>query len=114
MDENKFASSLIAVIEARQKHGELVVTLGLLKRLVYEAVHPEAAEMFERPPVPPQLPVEPEYPRLKVKYDSHTGRPLEYQVVYDINEELAVMSTPWYRRPMSELEQIKKEVACAA
>jgi hypothetical protein len=112
MDGAKFASSFIAAIEARQQHGELVVTLGLLKRLVHEAINPETATSFERPPVPPQLPTEPEYPRLKVKYDRGTGRPLEYRVIYNINEELPTMSAPWYRRPLAEVDEVRRQI-CA-
>ena len=113
MDGKEFAASLINAIELRQQRGELVVTLALLKSLVREALNPELAMTFERPPVPPQLPVEAEYPRLKVKYDRATGRPLEYRIVSDVQDEIGTMAVPWNRRPMSEVEDVRRMIECA-
>ena len=71
--DNEFAASLIPAVERRQQPGELVVTLALLKSLVREALNPELTMRFERPPVLPQLPIEPDYPRLKVKCAPNRG-----------------------------------------
>lgn len=48
---------------------------------------------------------EPEYPKLKCKYDKNTGRLLEQKVIHDIREEVPYMSGGWFTRPMSELVQ---------
>jgi hypothetical protein len=63
--------------------------------------------VFERPPVPPQVPAPPpEFPKLKVKYQS--GRPVEHVICETIYEEVSYLSGGWYTRPLSELEQIRR------
>jgi len=115
MDKNEFGQALLDAIEViLARRGDLTLTLTNLRRVIHEALEPGTEKQFDRPPSQPQLPVEPEYPRLKVKYDRTTGQALEYKVIYGIKEEIPMMSGGWYRRPMSELEQIKKEAECAA
>jgi hypothetical protein len=118
--ENEFAASLIKAIELRQQRGELVVTLALLKSLVREALDPELYKSFERPPEPKQLFREPDYPRLKILYQtSPPHNPIEYKVVHNETEELPYMGsgkqagTRWFTRPLAELDYVKKEVECA-
>jgi hypothetical protein len=109
MEGNEFANALLDAIEARlTRRGDLTLTLGSLKSLVRETLEPGAEKLFERPPSPPQLPVEPEYPRLRVRYDHETGRALEYVVIEDIRSEIPFMRG-WYRRPMGELSQLQQE-----
>jgi hypothetical protein len=105
----KLANALIGVIDARlTRRGDMVLTDASLKSLVHELRDPEVAKAFERPPSPPQLPIEPEYPRLRVRYDHETGRALEYAVIEDVRSEIPFMRG-WYRRPMGELSQLQQE-----
>jgi len=89
----------------------MVQTDASLLNLLREALHPELALTINRPPVPPQLPVEPAYPRLKVRYD-RDGRPVEYKIFDEINQEIGYMSVPWRTRPMSELEEVRRMIEC--
>ena len=108
MNGNEFGDALIGAIEFRlAKRGELTLTLGTLKALVREALDPSGYKTFDRPPEIPQLPVEPEYPRLRVRYDRETGRALEHKVIYDVRDEIPYMRG-WYVRPMSELAQLEQ------
>ena len=105
-------AALETALEARlARRGDMVQTDASLLNLLREARDPEASKAFDRPASPPQLPVEPEYPRLRVRYDRETGRALEYTVIEDIRSEIPYMRG-WYRRPMSEVEQIRREIEC--
>jgi hypothetical protein len=104
--------AVMSALEARlARRGDMVQTDASLLNLLREARDPEASKAFDRPASPPQLPVEPEYPRLRVRYDRETGRALEYTVIEDIRSEIPYMRG-WYRRPMSEVEQIRREIEC--
>jgi hypothetical protein len=112
MDGKEFADALIDTIEARLiKRGDITLTLASLRTLVRETLYPEVANAFERPASPPQLPVEPNYPRLRVRYDVETHRALEYAVIEDIRSEIPYMRG-WYIRPMSELDEVRRMTAC--
>ena len=104
--------AVMSALEARlARRGDMVQTDASLLSLLREALDPEAYKGFDPPASRPQLPVEPEYPRLRVRYDRETGRALEYTVIGDIRSEIPYMRG-WYRRPMSEVEQIRREIEC--
>jgi len=115
MDRNEFFKALIDAIEARlTRQGDIVLTSASLKSLVREALEPGAEKLFERP-VPPQLPApSPEFPKLKVRYDRQTVQSLEHVVCESICEEVRFISGGWYTRPLAELEEVKRQIACAA
>jgi hypothetical protein len=112
VDGNEFAKALIDALDARlSRRGEMTLTEGGLKALLREALDPQAAKAFERPPAPPQLPgPPPDFPKLKVKYQM--GRPVEHVICATIFEEVPFMAGGWYTRPLSELEQIRRELGC--
>src|SRR6516162_2682755 len=104
---NATLEAMEAALQARlARRGDMVQTDASLLSLLREALDPEAYKGFDPPASRPQLPVEPEYPRLRVRYDRETGRALEYTVIGDIRSEIPYMRG-WYRRPMSELEQVR-------
>ena len=111
--ENEFAA-LIAVLEAElNRRGDMVLTTSGLQSRMRKALDPEAAKAFDRPPVPPQLAAPPpEFPKLKVKYMA--GRPVEHVVCETIYEEVPYMSGGWLTRPMSELDEVRRQIGCAA
>jgi hypothetical protein len=113
MDGSEFAAALIDAIEAGlARQGDMVLTRASLKSLVREALDP-TYKGFDRPASPPQLPAPPpEFPKLKVKYDRETGRPVEHVVCETIYEEVAYMSGGWYTRPMTELEEVRRMIEC--
>jgi len=101
--------ALISALEARlARRGDMVQTDASLLNLLREARDPEGAKAFDRPASPPQLPVEADYPRLRVRYSGETGCAVEYAVIEDIRSEIPFMRG-WYRRPMSELSQLQQE-----
>jgi hypothetical protein len=116
MDGKELREAVNATLEALEvalqarlaRRGDMVSTDASLLSLIREARDPEAAKAFERP-ASPQLPAPPpEFPKLKVKYDRETGKPLEHVVCETIFEEISYMSGGWYTRPLSELEQIRR------
>ena len=97
--------------ETRTRGDTVLTTGGLLSRM-RKAPDREATES-DQPPVPPQLPQPPpEFPKLLVKYQR--GNPVEHVICETIFEQVPYMSGGWYTRPLAELEEVKRQIACAA
>jgi len=107
---NATLDAISAALEARlSRRGNMVSTDASLLSLLREARDPEAYKAYDRP-VPPQLPgPPPEFPKLKVKYLE--GKPVEHVVCETIFEEIPFMSGGWYTRPMSELDEVRRQIA---
>ena len=120
MDEKGLIDAVIgAVIRALEarlaRRGDMVETDASLLNLLREVRDPEAYKGSQAPASPPQLPgPPPEFPKLKVKYDRATGRPLEHVICETIYEEVPYMSGGWLTRPLAELDQVRRQIACAA
>jgi hypothetical protein len=102
MTGDDFGQALMdAAARKKARSGEAVITLSALEALVRAALNPKA-EIEYGAPVFRQLPVTPDYPRLKVRYEP--GKPwieVERRIVNSINEEVPYMSGGWYTVAMS-------------
>ena len=115
MDEKGLIGAVIGAVtsalEARlARRGDMVQTDASLLNLLREARDPEAYKGSQAPASPPQLPgPPPEFPKLKVRYEH--GQPVEHVVCETIYEEVPYMSGGWYTRPMSELDEVRRQIA---
>ena len=104
-------AALETALEARlARRGDMVQTDASLLNLLREARDPDAYKGSDRPAPVPQLPAPPpEFPKLKVRYAD--GQPVEHVVCETIYEEVPYMSGGWYTRPMSELDEVRRQIA---
>jgi len=106
--------ALAALLDAKaDRRGDMTLTLRSAAACCRSAAKSEP--YYESaPPQVPQLQPEPQYPRLKVLYDTQTFQPLEYKVIHSVNEEVPFMGagkephTRWFTRPMNELKDLQE------
>jgi len=110
-----FANRLMELLEVElSSRGDTVLTTGGLLTRIRRALDLEASSTSNRAPVPPQLPQPPaEFPKLKVRYDRLTGRPLEHVICETVYDEIPYMSG-WLTRPLAELDEVRRQIECAA
>jgi hypothetical protein len=102
------AGLLIAIGKERQSGGK-AVTLDVLENLVNSArVYTFGSEWKAPEAIKPQ-PLQPVWPKLKVKY-SFTGAAEQYIVVNTGAEEIPYQSNGWFSRPMEELAGVERTV----
>jgi hypothetical protein len=110
MKGEEYGEALARAFEAKiAKRGDMTLTISSLAAMLRTAARPEGYQEAPRPENPRQLEVAPEYPKLKVLYDTRTGAALEQKVVHTVVEEIPYMSggkdrpsTRRYTRPLSE------------
>jgi hypothetical protein len=110
MTGEEYGEALARAFEAKiAKRGDMTLTMSSLAAMLRTAARPEGYQESPGPDIHRQLEVAPEYPKLKILYDTRTGAALEQKIVHTVVEEIPYMSggkdrpaTRWYTRPMSE------------
>ena len=102
----------MAVLEGElNTRGVVTLTnLGLLSRM-RKARDPEGSNVSDRPSPVPQLPQPAPDPKLKVRYHPQTGQPLEHVVCEKPRDDIPYQT--WHTRPMSELDEVRRQIECA-
>lgn len=107
----RFAQLLLDELEKKQKRRiKVAVSWEAIEDLIKGALDPQPLPVGEdhipasaRPEIPP------DFPKLKVRFNSGTGEPLEWIVVQNFNEEAPYHGGGWFTRRLGELEQLKTD-----